>query len=88
MYLDIQQVKVNLDHLVENDTIHVQMVGGGISGNTPSRKDVVELPLPQMRYDKSGKVTVEGSVKFATDACMKCGKWDVKLMHCKAPCES
>ena len=92
VYLDIQQVKVNLDHLVENDTIHAQMVGGGISGNTPSRKDVVELPLPQMRYDKSGKVTVEGSVTFATDACAKCGKRDVKLMRCslckKAPCES
>jgi hypothetical protein len=92
VYLDIQQVKANLGCLVENDTIHAQMLGRGEEGNAPNRKDVVELPLPQMRYDKSGEVTAEGSVTFVTDACTKCGKRDVKLMRCslckKAPCES
>jgi hypothetical protein len=89
--LDLQQVKVNLDHLVQNDTINAQMLEGGVSGSAPQRKDVMDLPLPQRRHEKSGEVTVEESVMFATDACVKCGKRDVKLMHCsscKAPCES
>ena len=92
VYLEIQQGKENLGCLVENDILHAQMLGSGVSGNAPNRRDVGELPLPQMRYDKSGKVTAEGAVTFATDACAKCGKRDVKLMRCglckKAPCKS
>lgn len=92
VYLEIQQTKQNLDHLVQNDTINAQIVGSGVSGSGPQRKNVVDLPLPQIRHDKSGGTTVEESVMFATDACAKCGKRDVKLMRCslckKVPCES
>jgi hypothetical protein len=88
VYLDLQHVKVNLDHLVQNDTINAQILGG-VSGSGPQRKDVLDLPLPQMRYGKSGEITAEDSVMFATDACKKCGKRGVKLMRCslckKAP---
>jgi hypothetical protein len=72
--LDLQQVKVNLAHLVQNDTINAQMLGGSASGSAPQRKGVVDLLLPQKRFEKSGEVTVEGSIMFATDACGKCGK--------------
>jgi len=82
VYLDLQQVKVNLDHLVQNDTINAQMLGGDASGSAPKRKDVVDLPLPQMRFEKSGEVTFEDTLKFATNACAKCGKRDVKLDCC------
>jgi hypothetical protein len=89
VYLDLQQVKSNLDHLVQNDTANAQMLGGG---STPQRKDVRDLPHPQTRLEKSGEVTIEESVIFATDACAKCGKRDVKLLRCslcrKVPCES
>jgi len=92
VHLDLQEAKVNLDHLVQNDTINAQMLGGGVSGRGPQRKDVTDLPLPQKRYDKSGEITVEHSITFATDACAKCGKRDVKLSRCsrckKVPCES
>ena len=81
VYLDLQQVKKNLDHLVQNDAIHAQMLGGD---SAPKRKDVMDLPLAQMRLDKSGEVTVEESVMFATSPCAKCGKRDVKLLRCSS----
>ena len=88
--LDLKEVKSNLDHLVQKDTANAQMLGSGESGSAPQRKDVRNLPHP--RIEKSGEVTVEESFTFATDACAKCGKRDVKLMRCslcrKVPCES
>jgi len=81
VYLDLQQVKANLDHLVQNDTINAQMLGG-TSGSVPQRKDVIDLPLPHVRLEKSGDVTVGEPVMFATDACAKCGKRNVKLLRC------
>jgi len=81
VHLDVQQIKLNLDRLVQNDTINAEM-GGGASGSTPQRKDVTSLALPQARIDKSGEVTTEESFMFATDTCGKCGKRDVKLMRC------
>lgn len=45
-----------------------------------------------IKVGKNGEMIVEESVMFATDACAKCGKRDVKLLRCslclKAPCES
>lgn len=82
VYLDLQQTKENLDHLVQNDIKNAQMLGGGTEGSASERRDILDLPLPQIRIGKSGEVTAEGSVILATDACANCGKRDVKLMRC------
>jgi hypothetical protein len=91
VYLDVQCINANLDHLVHNDIVHMQMLGGRTDSSAPERKDVCALPLPLLRIGKSGEATVEGSVMFATDSCAKCGKRGVKLMRCglckKMPCK-
>jgi hypothetical protein len=91
VYLDLQETKDNLDIILQNDSFHAHIVGSGTDGRAPGRRDVVDLPLPLNRIDKTGGVTTETSVMFATNACAKCGKRDVKLMRCslckKMPCE-
>jgi len=85
IYGEVQQAKDNLAKIVENDTIHgVTSAAVGQDGRLPERREVVDLPFPMQRVDKSGRVDIESSVVFATDACAKCGKRDVKLMRCKA----
>jgi hypothetical protein len=88
VYLDLQESKSNLDTLVQNDTINTQLLG---AGTTPGRKGVADVPIPMARIGKTGELTEENSIMFATDACAKCGKRDVKLMRCslcmKVPCK-
>ncbi|KAG6889404.1 hypothetical protein C0992_005326 [Termitomyces sp. T32_za158] len=79
VYQDLQDVKGNLGTIVENDEINAEIVKEA-SGEEPKRKEVVDLPLPQVRLDKTGAVIVEDTVKFATNACAKCGRRDVKLL--------
>ncbi|KAH0581455.1 hypothetical protein H2248_012535 [Termitomyces sp. 'cryptogamus'] len=81
VYHDLQEVKDNLGIIVANDEINAELVKGA-SGEEPKRKEVVDLPLPQVRVDKTGVATVEDTVKFATNACAKCGKRDSKLLVC------
>jgi hypothetical protein len=87
--LEIQQTQDNMAVLLKNDEINAA-VAEQVHGSAPSRKDVVELPLPQLRVDKTGELTVETTTTIATDACRKCQKRDVKLMRCsackKVPC--
>jgi hypothetical protein len=79
VYEDVQQAKFNLDFLVRNDAVHAQALADGAHAG---RKDIVQLPLPHMRIEKSGEAVLAGSVMLATDACATCGKRDVKLMRC------
>lgn len=88
---DLQEVKDNLGIIVTNDEINAELVKEA-SGEEPRRKEVVDLPLSQIRVDKTGTATAEDKVKFATNACAKCGKRDAKLLVCsackKAHCKS
>jgi hypothetical protein len=88
--VDIQHSQDNLALLLLNDEVNAT-VAEQVYGTAPSRKDVVELPVPQTRIDKTGQVTVGTTTVIATDACGKCQKRDVKLMRCsackKTPCE-
>jgi hypothetical protein len=84
VYGEVEEAKSNLGILVHNDTLNAQMVGDGADGRAPGRRGVANLPLPQARLDKSGAVTAETSYTFATDACAKCRKRDVKLLRCSA----
>lgn len=87
VYHDLQDSKSNLSNLVENDTVNAQLLGA----DAPGRKGVANVPKPMARIGKTGELTTEESVMFATDACAKCGKRDVKLMRCslcmKVPCK-
>ncbi|KAG6868139.1 hypothetical protein C0993_007262 [Termitomyces sp. T159_Od127] len=76
---DLQEVKDNLGIIVENDEINAGIVKE-TSGEEPRRKEMVDLPLSQIRVDKTGAATVEDTVKFATNACANCGKRDTKLL--------
>ncbi|KAF9460325.1 hypothetical protein BDZ94DRAFT_1266299 [Collybia nuda] len=80
VYGDLQETKINLGILVENDTVNAQLLGA----NAPGRRGVADLPLPTARVDKTGEVTEENSAMFATDACANCGKRDVKLLRCSS----
>ena len=80
---DLQETKTNLGILVMNDTKNAEMVAERDEDDqVPGRRDVVDLPLPQMRIEKTGAVTVEHSVLIATNACAQCGKRDPKLLRC------
>ncbi|KDR70653.1 hypothetical protein GALMADRAFT_254688 [Galerina marginata CBS 339.88] len=80
---DIQETKTNLGVLVQNDTLNAHNVANRDGGDSvPGRRDVVDLPVPQMRIDKTGAATVEPSLTFATNACANCGKRDPKLLRC------
>ncbi|KAG6907637.1 hypothetical protein DXG01_008131 [Tephrocybe rancida] len=76
---DLQEVKENLGILIENDRINAELLKSQGSAQ-PKRREEVDLPLPQVRVDKTGAVSVEGTVEFATNACNKCGRRDVKLL--------
>ncbi|KAF8869261.1 hypothetical protein CPB84DRAFT_1839606 [Gymnopilus junonius] len=80
---DLLQAKSNLGTIVQNDTINAELVAQmGGKDQVPGRRDVVDLPVPQMRVDKTGATTLESSMAFATNACSSCGKRDPKLQHC------
>jgi len=81
---DLQQAKTNLGVLVQNDFINAEMAASSTEGGpqTLGRRDVVDLPVPQMRIDKTGEVTLEPSIALATDTCARCGKRDPKLQRC------
>lgn len=80
---DLQEMKTNLGLLVLNDTKNSEMVAERDGGDqVPGRRDVVDLPVPQMRIEKTGAVTVEHSLVIATNACASCGKRDPKLLRC------
>ena len=91
---DLKDTRDNLDIIlyndVMNDAIHSVVQP---DSDLPQRKQVVDLPpsAGMLRLDKTGQASIESSVIFATDACGKCGKRDVKLMRCslckKMPCE-
>jgi hypothetical protein len=81
VHMDIQEAKRNLERLIHHDNVNAQMVGRA-DGRAPGRRDVANLPVPQLRTDKHGAVTAERSFTFATDACAKCRKRDVKLLRC------
>jgi len=77
------QVKENLGTIVQNDTVNAGMIAQiDRTDQVPGRRDVVDLPVPQMRIDKTGAATLESSVAFATNACSSCGKRDPKLLRC------
>ncbi|KAG6861323.1 hypothetical protein C0995_001642 [Termitomyces sp. Mi166 len=76
---DLQDVKDNLGIIVANDEINAGIVKE-TSGEEPKKREVVDLPLPQIRVDKAGAATVEDTVKFATNACATCGKRNMKLL--------
>jgi hypothetical protein len=80
---DLQTVKENLGLLIQNDTVNAEMaMERDGNGQVPGRRDVVDLPVPQTRIDKTGAVTTESSVIFATNMCASCGKRDPKLLRC------
>lgn len=80
---DLQDTKTNLGMLVLNDTVNAEKVSERDEGNqVPGRRDVIDLPVPQMRIEKTGAVTVEHSLLIATNACAHCGKRDPKLLRC------
>lgn len=84
VYSELQEAKTNLDVLVQNDVVNTEMAAGSTDGNPQAlgRRDVVDLPVPQMRVDKTGEVTMEPSIALATNACASCGKRDPKLLRC------
>ncbi|GLB42114.1 putative MYND finger [Lyophyllum shimeji] len=85
VYGDLQDTKTNLGRLILNDTINAELFGAQTSaGQVPGRRDVADLPVPQVRIDKTGAVTAEPSMAFATTACANCGKRDVKLLRCSS----
>ncbi|KIM40092.1 hypothetical protein M413DRAFT_28622 [Hebeloma cylindrosporum] len=80
---DLQATKTNLGMLVLNDTLNAEMVADKDEGDqVPGRRDVVDLPVPQMRIEKTGAVTLEHSLLIATNACAHCGNRDPKLLRC------
>ena len=80
VYNDLKDTKTNLGMLVLNDTKNAEMVAEG--NQVPGRRDIVDLPVPQMRIEKTGAVTIEHSLSIATNACAHCGKRDPKLLRC------
>ncbi|PPQ95396.1 hypothetical protein CVT26_008242 [Gymnopilus dilepis] len=83
VHKDILETKENLGRILQNDMLHADLLAQSDgSGKTPGRRDVVDLPLPQMSIDKTGAATLESSVAFATNACSSCGKRDLKLLRC------
>ncbi|KAG6817119.1 hypothetical protein H0H87_012640 [Tephrocybe sp. NHM501043] len=77
---DLKEAKDNLGILIDNDTINAELVKASTGeAQEPGRREEVELPKPQLRVDKTGELTTEDTVKFATYACAKCGKRDTKL---------
>ena len=83
VYHDLEDTKTNLGMLVLNDTVNAEMVVERHGGDqVPKRRDVVDLPVPQMRIEKTGAVTVEHSLLIATNSCASCGKRDPKLLRC------
>jgi hypothetical protein len=91
VHSDVQTARDNLAVLVQNDIANDRLnAAAHPDSHLPQRKDVVELPVGVLRVDKTGQTSIDTSVVFATDACAKCGKRDVKLMRCslcmKVPC--
>jgi hypothetical protein len=88
VHKELKQLKDNLDTIVQNDVFN-----DVVTGSRAQRRDVVELPsmFSLLRIDKRGGMTAEKTFVFATDACGKCGKRDIKLMRCarcnKMPCK-
>src|ERR1700722_6739494 len=85
VHLDLQTIKENLDIIMRNDEEKASIMQrvGTLTDRNPmvaQRKDVVSLPDP--RLESSGEETIGLSYMFASDACGKCGKRDVKLMRC------
>ena len=81
VHKDLQDMKRNLGMLVLNDTANTEMVADE-GDRVPGRRDVIDLPVPQMRIEKTGAVTVEHSLLIATNACAQCGRRDPKLLRC------
>lgn len=81
VYHDLQDTKDNLAHLVQNDTVNAELLGAE-GGPTPGRRDVVDLPIPQARIDKTGAVSVENTTAFATNVCAKCKKRALGMQRC------
>ncbi|KAF8068827.1 hypothetical protein FPV67DRAFT_1489871 [Lyophyllum atratum] len=83
VHQDLIDVKKNLGYLIRNDTVNAELWGAQTGeGKVPGRRDVANLPMPQVRIDKTGVATAEPSMVFATNACAACGKRDVKLLRC------
>ncbi|KDR70544.1 hypothetical protein GALMADRAFT_229943 [Galerina marginata CBS 339.88] len=83
VYAELQQAKDNLEVLVQNDTTNAALAAAtGGDGQVPGRRDEVDLLLPQRRIEKTGEVTMEHTVAFATNVCANCGKRDPKLLRC------
>lgn len=81
MSIQIQEVRDNLAMLMENDTRNAAVLNAaGIPD--PHRRDVVNLPMPTAVIHGNGEVSVEHTTMFASNACAKCGKRDVRLLRC------
>jgi hypothetical protein len=76
VYTDLQQTKDNLANLIEVDVEKAEL----LEGYEPKRKEAI--PLPIIRSEGTGAMTFGMDYTFATSACGKCGKRDVKLMRC------
>ncbi|KAG5637025.1 hypothetical protein H0H81_006060 [Sphagnurus paluster] len=80
---ELEQGKDNLAVLIVNDTVNAGLWGAETkAGEVPTRRDVVDLPVPQTRIDKTGAVTQEKKAEFATTPCKKCGVRAAKLQRC------
>ncbi|KAG6907632.1 hypothetical protein DXG01_008126 [Tephrocybe rancida] len=79
---DLQETKENLEILIESDRINAELLKS--QGRAQPKRREVALSLSQVRVDKTGATSVERMVEFATNACNKCGKRDMKLLVCSS----